>query len=310
MIAPPAFTVAGAILVATLPRRWALLSVFVAVAYTTRVPVVEIGPANLSALRTIVLVGLARLLFRGQCPPQGLSSVDRPLFAWAALLVGFSVFHTSDAWTFRIGMVVGEVGLYVLCRAFLKDLDDVRWLFRTLPIALLPLAALMLAEKALAQNVFGIMGGPGAINMREGHVRAYGPFAHSILAGTVGATLVPMALVEWRRHRATALLGLGAGAGIVIASTSSGPIMMVLFTVVGLLTWHVRSSLRLIRWGTLAAIVALQMVMHDPVYFLMARIDITGGSTGWHRAQLVRSSIEHLNEWWLSGTDYTRHWMP
>jgi hypothetical protein len=46
------------------------------------------------------------------------------------------------------------------------------------------------------------------------------------------------------------------------------------------------------------------------VYFLMARIDLTGGSTGWHRAQLIRSATEHLAEWWAVGTDYTRHWMP
>jgi hypothetical protein len=51
-------------------------------------------------------------------------------------------------------------------------------------------------------------------------------------------------------------------------------------------------------------------MMNDPVYFLMARIDITGGSTGWHRAELIRSAIEHLNEWWAVGTDRTRDWMP
>jgi hypothetical protein len=50
--------------------------------------------------------------------------------------------------------------------------------------------------------------------------------------------------------------------------------------------------------------------MNDPVYFLMAKIDIAGGSTGWFRAQLIRSSIENLNEWWAIGTDFTRHWMP
>jgi len=50
--------------------------------------------------------------------------------------------------------------------------------------------------------------------------------------------------------------------------------------------------------------------MNDPVYYLMARIDITGGSTGWHRAALIDSSIHHLSEWWLTGTDHTRHWMP
>ncbi len=41
----------------------------------------------------------------------------------------------------------------------------------------------------------------------------------------------------------------------------------------------------------------------------MARIDIIGGSQGYYRAQLIRSSLEHLSEWWATGTDYTRHWM-
>jgi hypothetical protein len=50
--------------------------------------------------------------------------------------------------------------------------------------------------------------------------------------------------------------------------------------------------------------------MKDPVYFLLARIDLTGGSTGWHRAALIQASIQHLSEWWLGGTDYTRNWMP
>jgi hypothetical protein len=45
------------------------------------------------------------------------------------------------------------------------------------------------------------------------------------------------------------------------------------------------------------------------VYFLMARIDVAGGSQGWFRAQLISAAIEHLDEWWFAGTDYTRHWM-
>jgi len=73
--------------------------------------------------------------------------------------------------------------------------------------------------------------------------------------------------------------------------------------------WKVRSRLGLIRWAVIAAVIGLDLMMNDPVYFLMARIDITGGSTGWFRAQLIRSSIEHLYEWWAVGTDYTRHWM-
>ena len=50
--------------------------------------------------------------------------------------------------------------------------------------------------------------------------------------------------------------------------------------------------------------------MKAPAYYIIQRIDLTGGSTGWHRARLIESAFEHLHEWWMVGTDYTRHWMP
>jgi hypothetical protein len=50
--------------------------------------------------------------------------------------------------------------------------------------------------------------------------------------------------------------------------------------------------------------------MNDPVYYLLARIDLTGGSTGWHRAALIDGAFNHFSTWWLAGTDYTRDWMP
>jgi hypothetical protein len=307
---PVIFAVIAGMLLLGVPRRFAVIPVLLAAAYTTRRPVLELGPASLSVLRILVVIGIARVLARGERLANGVNAVDRLLLAWAMLLIGVSLFHTPDAWIFRLGLVVDELGVYGLCRIFLQDAQDVRRLFRVLCVALVPLAILMLLEKLTAHNPFAIMGGPGEVNIRDGHVRAYGPFAHSILAGTVGATCVPMALCLWRAHRASALIGLCAAAGIVYASTSSGPIMMVGFTCVAVLLWNTRNSMALIRWGTVAAIIGLQVVMNDPVYFLMARVDITGGSTGWHRAQLIRSSIEHLDEWWTVGTDYTRHWMP
>ena len=50
--------------------------------------------------------------------------------------------------------------------------------------------------------------------------------------------------------------------------------------------------------------------MQAPAYYLIGRFDLAGGSTGYHRAALIESSIRHLDEWWLAGTDFTRHWMP
>jgi hypothetical protein len=97
---------------------------------------------------------------------------------------------------------------------------------------------------------------------------------------------------------------------VVFASGSSGPVMMVMVIIFALLLWPHRAKLHLIRWFGVAALFFLDLIMKDPVYFLLAKIDITGGSTGWHRAALIQASLKHLNEWWLVGTDVTRHWMP
>jgi hypothetical protein len=68
--------------------------------------------------------------------------------------------------------------------------------------------------------------------------------------------------------------------------------------------------MRRLRWAALFAIIGLAFVMKAPVYYLISKIDLTGSSTGWHRAALIEAAITHLNEWWIGGTDYTRHWMP
>jgi hypothetical protein len=71
-----------------------------------------------------------------------------------------------------------------------------------------------------------------------------------------------------------------------------------------------RQNMRLVRWLAVFGYFSLDLVMKAPAYYLLGRIDITGGSTGYHRAALIESSINHLHEWWLAGTDFTRHWMP
>jgi hypothetical protein len=74
--------------------------------------------------------------------------------------------------------------------------------------------------------------------------------------------------------------------------------------------WKIRQHRRLLCWSAVVLIIVLNFVMNAPVYYLFSYIDITGSSTGWHRARLIESTIDHLSEWWLAGTDYTRHWMP
>jgi hypothetical protein len=64
-----------------------------------------------------------------------------------------------------------------------------------------------------------------------------------------------------------------------------------------------------VRWIILAVVVALHFSMKAPVWDLLARIDIAGGSTGFHRANLINQAISHADEWWLIGSTVgSAHW--
>jgi hypothetical protein len=95
---------------------------------------------------------------------------------------------------------------------------------------------------------------------------------------------------------------------MIFASISSGPIMSALAAIVALFTWRLRHHMRLLRWLGLLGFIGLTTMMKAPVYYLIARIDLVGGSTGWHRSRLIQSALQRLSEWWLAGTDYTRDW--
>jgi len=168
----------------------------------------------------------------------------------------------------------------------------------------------MLYEQITGHNLFSVLGDVPEISVvRLGRIRAQGPFAHSILAGTVGAVCLPLMISLWQQHRKTAIAGIVACCTMVVTSTSSGPIMSTLFSIGALFMWYWRDRMRLIRRLAVLTYIGLDMVMKAPAYYLIARIDLTGSSTSWHRAALIEAALEHLSEWWFTGTDFTRHWM-
>jgi hypothetical protein len=66
--------------------------------------------------------------------------------------------------------------------------------------------------------------------------------------------------------------------------------------------------MRTIRWGIVLTLVSLNAVMKAPVWHLITRIDITGGSSSWHRFMLVDQCIRHFGDWWLFGVKDTSIW--
>jgi len=60
--------------------------------------------------------------------------------------------------------------------------------------------------------------------------------------------------------------------------------------------------------GLFALLTALHIVMKAPVWHLMSRLDFTGGSTGYHRYEVLDAFITHFSEWYLVGEPDPMSW--
>jgi hypothetical protein len=212
----------------------------------------------------------------------------------------------------RLGFLYSLFGAYFLLRIILRDRADVNRTIRTLAILCALFAIGMVREQMTGHNVFAILGGVSKVTaIREGRIRSQAVFAHAIVAGTLGATLVPLFVGLWcqgRKWRATAALGIASGISMTFTSASATPLLALIAGIAALCLWPLRRRLRWIRWGVVIAVVSLHVVMKAPVWALIQRIDIVGGSSGWHRFELIDNSIAHFWDWCLVGVKNPSSW--
>lgn len=307
------FVIINALLLLVLPRRWAPMPLLIGACYMTVGQGIQLGPFTFTVIRILAAAGLVRVLIRGERFRKGLNGLDWLILFWGGWALISSSFHADSkaALIFRLGLVYNAFSIYFLLRVFCQSHEDITWLCWLTAITLIPVAMEMLYENVAFHNIFSVLGGvPEIPQVREGRIRSFGPFTHPILAGTVGAVCMPLMVRLWHQHRAMAIAGLLACSLMVFASGSSGPIMSGLAGIGALFLWQWRDRMQLLRRLAIAGYILLDLVMKAPAYYLLARIDLAGGSTGWHRAALIESALKHLDEWWLGGTDYTVHWMP
>lgn len=307
------FVLVNAAALFVLPRRWAALPLIVGACYMTRGQAIELGVASLTVVRILIIVGVVRVVIRREWQGARFNGLDGIMMAFGVWMIASVVFHPQpDApFVLRVRDVYEAWGLYLLFRVFLQTLDDVEQLFRILAIAFVPIALAMVHEKLTGTNMFARFGGvPVFSTVRNGVIRAQGPFAHAILAGSIGGACVPLMAGLWFERRKLAVVGFLAAMAIVMASGSSGPILGAAFGLLVVGLWPLRHYTRHLRWAMIGMYIGLELLMNRPAYYIIADVDLTGGSTAWHRAELIHQSIEHFHEWWLVGTDYTRHWMP
>jgi hypothetical protein len=169
----------------------------------------------------------------------------------------------------------------------------------------------MIIEQLQMYNIFSALGGISSLpEVREGKVRSQGVFAHALMAGSFGAALLPLFLLLWlnRRARFIAVLGVAGSSLMVQTSNSSTPLLSYVAGVSALFLFPLRRSMRRVRIALATTLVALHLVMKAPVWFLIARVDLTGGSSSYHRADLVDQFIRHFHDWWLIGTNNNGNW--
>jgi hypothetical protein len=289
------------------PRRFAFLPLLIATCHLPNEPVLELG-VSFTITKLLILVGLLRALFERRRFWSVYEPLDILFLLWTIWAILSGCFHNPpdhNPITTRLSLAYESLGVYLYGRSFLRTPADVSRFGRCLALTTVPVAVLMVSETVTGENVYANLGAPSS-EVRDGRIRANGPFSHSILAGTVGAVSFPLVLY----HRtAFTVVGIAACVAMAVSSHSSGPLITFAIALLGLLLWRWRRSLRRIRAAAVAGLIALHIVMNAPVWFLIARIDLTGSSTSYYRAELISQAINHFGEWWLTGTDYTRHWM-
>jgi hypothetical protein len=309
-----AFLMACGVATVTAPRRWAPVPLLMGCCYMTIGQVIEVGPFNFQLFRVLLAFGAARVLLHGERIRGRLNSIDKLVLAWGAWVFFASFFHRfapGSGPVFALGAVYDVVLIYFLMRVWCRDEEELELVIVAIAALLVPVAITMWVEKTTLRNPFAVFGGVLETPMiREGRARAQGPFAHPILAGTVGAVCVPLMFALWNSKRSMAVVGLAACLAMVLASSSSGPLMSLVFGLSALWMWRLRHLSRLVAPGLVVGYVFLALVMSRPPYYILNYIDLTGGSTGWHRANLIENFFAHFHEWWAFGTDVTRHWMP
>ena len=277
-----------------------------------------VGGVHLFVLRIIILAGLARMAFsrlttQDKLLAGGWNSIDKAFLLWASLhVLAFTLlFQEMGAVVNQVGYLWDGLGAYLLLRFMIRDEEDIKKAIKCFAFLTIVLALCMVQEQFTGRDVFGFLGGVNVLSeVREGRIRSQAVFQHSLLAGAFGATTLPLMVALWQKGKARLLAIVSAvGATLMVATAaSSTPIISWIAGIAAIFFWPLRRRMRTVRWGVVVLLLSLILVMQAPVWFLIARVSMAGGSSSYHRAMLVDNFVRHFPEWWLLGTDANSKW--
>ena len=305
-------------LILILPRKYVIVPLLVPTLLLPARDAILVAGAHIFVFRIILLFGWIRLAAIKFCSQTSLlagrfSSVDAVFSLWAVFhALAFILLYLQPAAVInQFGFLWDAFGSYFLLRFLIQDEEDINRVIQCFAALAVIVAVCMMNEQLTRQNVVGLFGGvPGVSEIRQGRIRSQAVFQHPILAGTFGATLLPLFFWLWKsgKSKFVAILGGISSTVMVVTSACSTPLFTYGAAILASCFWPFRKQMRAFRWGIVIALVALHLVMKAPVWFLVDRIDLVGGSSGYHRAMLVDQFIRNFDDWWLLGTNANQNW--
>ena len=305
------------ILILCLHRKYAVIPLLFGVFTIPLGQVIVVAGVHFIVLRILILTGLLRWLVSAPSPARllkgDLKSIDSFTVLWT-LTVFFAFclqWMQTQALIFSLGDLLDRLGGYLVLRFMIQSREDLKRALITFASICVIMGCTMIVEQLTLRNVFGLLGGaPLVPQIREGRIRSQGAFGVYIDAGVFGAVLIPLFVWLWSegKSRLAAALGIAGATAMTITSSSSTPELAYACGILALCVWSLRKRMRVIRWGFAGIVIGLHLVMKAPVWALIARIDLTGSSSGYHRYILVDNCIRHFWDWWLIGTRFYNTW--
>jgi hypothetical protein len=307
------------VLILALPRKKAITPFLLAVLTIPIGQVVIIGGVHFTMMRILILAGLIRAARSKASSSErwfsmGFSPIDQVVVLWtiSAFIVITLQWMNSQMLVAKLGDFLDALGGYLVVRFFIPDGEAIQRTTRVLAVVCVIHGVCMTYEQITTVNMFNWLGGVGIpveTTIRDGQLRSsgvMGPLGEGVFAGV----LIPIFIWLWtvKKSRTAAYAGLAGATAILVTTHASTPWMACVAGLLGLGFWPLRKRMRLVRWAIVATLVSLHMVMKAPVWNLIARVDLTGSSSSWHRYTLVNQTIIHFSDWWLLGYKYYDQW--
>jgi hypothetical protein len=301
------------VLALLLPRRHSTLPLVILLCFVPSGQRLIAFTLDLSFLRILLVAIWIRLLLRGELRPITWNWLDRWLLLWAAAVVVTGTLQQSTAAAFinRAGYALDAWMVYLWIRQHVRSHADTAVIAGQFLACSPFVLALLLLEHTTGRNALHVFGGvPELTDLRDGRLRCQGAFAHPIVAGCFFACLIPLYAIRGmvRGNWVMVTMGCLTAIGIVGLTASSTPAAALVFAAFGAACFWIRHALVYLRWMALLVLVSLHFLRTQPIWHLLARVDLAGGSTGWHRYHLIDEFLHRVPEWWWLGTPQTGHW--